>query len=174
MRSLSPSTVLEIGHGTGIVRDTLRLDGYVVTTLDIDPELGPDIIASVTSIPCSSKSFDAVLAAEILEHIRWEDVPRALSELARVSRKGVVIGLPYKGKAFYFSINLPKIPYIRWGFKIPSFKSHTFDGQHYWELGTREVSVRKFVELARQCGLKLKEQRWSFDDRRHVYFVFSV
>jgi SAM-dependent methyltransferase len=38
--------------------------------------------------------FDAVLAAEVLEHI--PDVESAAREIARVARKRVIIGVPYK------------------------------------------------------------------------------
>src|SRR5439155_2642894 len=39
-------------------------------------------------------AVDVALCGQVLEHLPWSDVPRALGELARVSRKGVVLTVP--------------------------------------------------------------------------------
>ena len=94
MRALGARTVLEVGPGSGLVTDWLRREGLEVTTLDMDPALGADVQASVTELPLGDDAFDAVLCAQVLEHMPFDAVERALAELARVATKGVVISVP--------------------------------------------------------------------------------
>jgi ubiquinone/menaquinone biosynthesis C-methylase UbiE len=86
--------VVEIGTGNGTVAAVLRARGLDVTTVDIDEKLGPDVVADVRRLPFPDGSFDTVLAAEILEHMPWEELPLAVSELSRVARRGAVVSVP--------------------------------------------------------------------------------
>ena len=55
--------------------------------LDIDPDVAPDIIASITDMaPVADGSVDAVWSAHNLEHLRAHEVPLALAEFRRVLR----------------------------------------------------------------------------------------
>jgi SAM-dependent methyltransferase len=87
-------TVLEVGPGAGVVTHWLRRAGVEVTTVDHDPELNPDLTASVTAMPVGDHSFDAVVCCQVLEHLRWEEAEAAIAELARVVRTGVILSLP--------------------------------------------------------------------------------
>lgn len=174
VRALSPESVLEIGPGEGIVTDTLRKDGVKVTTCDIAADLQPDVVASVTALPFNDNEFEVLLAAEILEHIKFEDVSQALSELERVARTHVVISLPHPGWVFSCEVKLPLIPRFGVLFQIPFFwKEHHFNGEHYWELGKRGYSVRRFVDCAKAQGLILDRSVKYSDDPVHRLFVFS-
>lgn len=168
-----PGSVLEVGPGTGVVSGILRKDGNRVKTLDIDTSLKPDIVASVTDIPCADGEFGVALAAEVLEHIHYRDVAKALSELARVSTLGVVISLPFRGRGFHFSLKLPGLKHVGFDFALESRQSHLFDGQHYWELGTQEVPLARFLGDATRAGLTLKRKFWHYDDRAHMFLVFT-
>ena len=175
IQSLHPATLLEVGPGEGIVTDALRKGGIRVTTCDIAADLSPDVVASVTSLPFKDQEFDAVLASEILEHIKYEDVPQALCELARVSSKHVVVSLPHPGWVFAVSLKVPLLPHTRVWFQIPFFwKTHRFNGEHYWELGKRGFPVSRFISLAREAGLELAKTVKYADDPVHRFFVFSV
>ena len=57
------ATCLEIGVGTGAVRDALRRQGVSVTTVDMDEALGVDRVGDVRTLPCADDEFDAVLCA---------------------------------------------------------------------------------------------------------------
>jgi SAM-dependent methyltransferase len=109
-----PSVVLEVGPGAGFVTWFLRHSGIDVKTLDIDETVSPDLVGSVTEIPLESGSVDVVLISEVLEHLPFPDVERALAELARVARSGVVISVPddrpYVGFSYplYFSPHLER------------------------------------------------------------------
>lgn len=175
IRTVSPKTVLEVGLGEGVVADHLKRKGIKVTTVDIAEDLQPDVVASVTDMPFKEGEFDVVLAAEILEHIRFEDVPKALSEIARVARTHAVISIPHPGYVFSFVFKLPLLPRTALLLKIPFFwQTHVFNGEHYWELGKRGYSVARFVKLAHDAGLVLERSRSYADDPAHRFFLFAV
>jgi ubiquinone/menaquinone biosynthesis C-methylase UbiE len=142
-----PQTVLEAGLGHGLVAQYLRDQGVVVTTLDIDPNLKSDIVGSITAIPLPDNSADCVLAAEVLEHIPFSEVPTALRELRRVARSRVVISVPdSRHTLFSVDLKVPLLPRLAAFLKIPSRKEHVFDGQHYWEMGKRGYSYERIAE----------------------------
>jgi len=176
VRQTNAASVLEVGVGTGLVAETLRKLGIETKTLDIDPALNPDLVGSVTDLPQHlTKTFDAALAAEVLEHLPWSEVPKALRELARVARTHVIVTLPYRGTIVAWSFKLPLIPWLTGLIKFPHlWKEHTFDGEHYWELGTRGRSVAAFRALSAQCGLRVVSEGHSPDDPGHYRFLFSI
>lgn len=169
-----PATVLEIGPGSGIVSEILKKMNIRVTTLDIDPRLEPNICADVAHLPFVSDSFDSILAAEILEHIPFSEVAVALKELARVSRKAIIITLPHFSH-FAPSIALkifPFVPRFSKVFPISLPVKHRFDGQHYWEIGKSGFSVsdikRLFVDLT---GVRLARDYIIEENPFHHVFV---
>jgi ubiquinone/menaquinone biosynthesis C-methylase UbiE len=169
-----PQTLLEIGVGSGVVARELKSRGVSVTTIDIAEDLHPDIVGSVTEMPFEADSFDCVLAAEILEHIEFVDVPKALQEIARVTRVYAVISIPHPGWVFSVAYKLPLLPYISLLFQIPFFwKIHQFNGEHYWELGKKGYGVERFTEAAKTAGLELVSLEKHADDPGHRFFLFK-
>jgi SAM-dependent methyltransferase len=61
-------------------------DSWTEIRLDIDPEVEPDLIGSVTDMSqlVSTATLDAVWSSHSLEHLRAHEVPKALSEFRRV------------------------------------------------------------------------------------------
>ncbi|MBX4192188.1 class I SAM-dependent methyltransferase [Candidatus Parcubacteria bacterium] len=175
VESVKPQSVLEIGVGSGVVERELRSRGFQVTTLDIAEDLKPNIVGSVTSMPVGDKQFDLTLAAEILEHIKFEDVPTALKEIVRVSKSHAVISIPHPGYVFSQVIKLPLLPRIEIFFQVPFFwQTHVFNGEHYWELGKKGFEVSKFLTLTREAGLELVKMQKFADDPAHRFFLFKV
>src|SRR3989344_6091131 len=86
--------ILEIGVGNKLSSEYLKGIGVKVTTCDFDPEIKPDIVADVRDIPVADKSYDAVAAFQILEHIPFSEFGKALKEFSRISKKHVIISLP--------------------------------------------------------------------------------
>ncbi len=174
VRSCSPSSVLEVGPGEGIVTEALRRDGVRVVTCDIAEDLHPDRVGSIVALPSTDGEFDLALAAEVLEHIRFDDVPQALKELRRVSALHVVVSLPHPGWVFSLSVKLPLLPYLNIFFQIPFFwQTHIFNGEHYWELGKKGYPVSRFVAVAHNAGLTLVRTQKHIDDPVHRLFLFK-
>lgn len=59
-------------------------DQWAETRLDIDPDVAPDVVASIVSLPLADASYAAVYSSHNLEHLAPDDVPRALAEFYRV------------------------------------------------------------------------------------------
>ena len=98
-----PSAVLEVGVGEGMIAERLaaRWPAARVVGLDLpDDDLGSEwhgrgfapLYADVGELPFPDRSFDLVLAIEVLEHVGDPDA--ALRELRRVARDLVVVSVP--------------------------------------------------------------------------------
>ena len=170
----APQDLLEVGVGAGIVARELRQVGVAVTTVDIAADLEPDVLGSVTDLPFKDASFDTVLAAEILEHISFDDVPQALHEIARVTKKYAVLSLPYPGYVFSIIFKFPLLSRTEFLLQVPFFwKTHVFNGEHYWELGKKCYPVSRFITAAHEAGLSLVSLEKFADDPAHRFFLFE-
>jgi len=152
--------VLEVGPGNGHTTWLLCQWGVAVETLDLDPALSPDLVGDVTAIPCPDRSFDVVLAAEVLEHLPPEEFGPALRELRRVCRGHVVLTLPapFLGLSLLAQGTFLGTRGLHLG--LPHWKRHRFDGQHYWEVGKRGTERRVVRRAIREQGFTiLREYR---------------
>lgn len=172
-----PESVLEIGTGPGIVIRAIRDFGVFGVTVDIDWRLRPMVGADITKLPFADKSFDCVLAAEVLEHIPFAEVGTAVKEIARVSRKSIVITLPHFSHfspSFALKI-FPFIPRVQKVFPISIFPpKHQFDGQHYWEIGKSGFSISSIRQLLTKfSGMKLVRDYLIEENPFHHVFVLT-
>lgn len=94
-------TVLHVGCGPykpEKLHSLFRNGEWREVRLDIDPNVKPDIVASITDLSAlSDGSVDAVFSSHNLEHLYPHEVPQALKEFRRVlkSPKGfALITLP--------------------------------------------------------------------------------
>ncbi len=92
---------LDIGARDGYFSIYLAKYFSKVIALDLEkPEINHEKIecvkGDVTDLSFSDESFDLVFCAEVLEHIPVELLEKACKELARVTKKQLVIGVPYK------------------------------------------------------------------------------
>lgn len=171
---LVPKNVLEIGPGNKTVTDALRKAGTEVTAVDIAPDLQPDVIASVLKLPFGENSFDAVLCAEVLEHLPFDKFTKALAEIHRVSKRFTILSLPHAGYVFSMEWKSPLLKKKQWIWKLPFFwKVHRFNGEHYWELGKRGYSVGKIKRIITAEGFVIREGEIHADDPAHYFFVLE-
>lgn len=62
--------VLFVGAGGELERLVRTILNQSVTTIDVDAKRRPDIVMSVTDLDFSPNSFDTVILAEVLEHVK--------------------------------------------------------------------------------------------------------
>lgn len=97
----SGSLALDIGARDCYLSKILAERFLQVVALDLEepsiehPTIVP-IAGSVIDLPFEDNHFDAVLCAEVLEHIPGHLLANACSEIARVAKGQVVIGVPYR------------------------------------------------------------------------------
>ena len=95
-------TLLDVGCGNGIflnylneARPDLELRGVDRSHTALTHVKVKKSQASITDLPFEDNSFDAVTCLEVLEHIPVPDYKKAISELARISKKYLIISVPY-------------------------------------------------------------------------------
>jgi SAM-dependent methyltransferase len=82
-------TALDVATGGGHVARRLREAGMNVVTIDSAPGMRPDVVSRGEDLPFADASFD-VVACRVAAH-HFDDVPKAVSEMARVSRDRVIL-----------------------------------------------------------------------------------
>jgi len=92
---------LDAGARDGYFSRMLARRFKTVVALDLEqPSFSyPRVVCvkgDVTHLSFDDSSFDLVVCAEVLEHIPSHALEKACSELARVTRKHLLVGVPYK------------------------------------------------------------------------------
>ena len=119
VRKLNPRNILEIGVGNKTVSNYLKQNGFSVTTCDLNKRLKPDYVADIRNLPFEDNCFDVILACEVLEHIPFKDIEIILKELRRITKKYVIISVPYISFYADFVLRFPRMdrifkrPYLR-------------------------------------------------------------
>lgn len=94
-------TALDVGARDGYLSRRLAERYAHVVALDLErpaidaPRIEP-VRGDITGLAFPDRQFDLVFCAEVLEHIPPVRLARACSELARVARRHVLIGVPYR------------------------------------------------------------------------------
>lgn len=170
---LRPDKVLEAGIGNGFVTRYLKRKGLNISTLDIEQELRPDIIGSVSSMPFVRNAFDVVACFQVLEHLPYGEFTRALREFHRISKKHVVLSLPDHTPVYRFNIELPRMKPIK---KLiphpcPRPSHHEYDGDHYWIIGKSNYSLTRIKQDILQTGFRIIKSFRVFEFSGHRFFI---
>jgi ubiquinone/menaquinone biosynthesis C-methylase UbiE len=163
----SPHKLLEIGIGNKIVSSYLKNKGFDIVTCDINPDLSPDVVADITNLPFEDQRFDTIIAFEVLEHLPWDETLKALDEIYRISRKKVIISLPYYCSCFEIILKLPfnklffKKSYLDFFIRVPMslFKTKIKTPDHYWEIGRKGFGLSKIRSVFSNKFIIEKEVR---------------
>ena len=141
-------SLIEIGVGSGLLGYLLRNGDFYYRSLDISLTLKPDVVGDVCNLPFESGSFDAVACFQVLEHLEFEQSVKAIEEMYRVAKKYLILSLPIKGIYWTYSIYIPTVGLKKFVIKRPfqRMKSHIFDGEHLWELGSKQVLLNDFID----------------------------
>ena len=94
------TTALDVGARDGHFSKLLAKSYTNVTALDLEKPCidAPNVTCTagdVTNLVFDNSVFDVVLCAEVLEHINPEHLATACSELSRVTKSYLLIGVPY-------------------------------------------------------------------------------
>jgi SAM-dependent methyltransferase len=164
---------LLVGVGSGTTLRELRARGRQVTALDIDPDLGPDVVGSVTELPFDDGAFAVSVCCEVLEHLPWSEFPRAAGELRRVTRGRLVFSVPdvryYAGLTAFAGIKVVRktlridVPRLV-GRQLPP------GSNHHWEIG-RGRTARQVRDALAGCGWTVEQE---FRDERNPYHRFYI
>ena len=171
---LNPASVLEVGVGDKVFGDFIKNNTPVAyTSLDVAEDLKPDVVGSILQLPFADRSFDVVCAFEVLEHLPFEQVDKAIAELARVARTHVLVSVPHFGPMLSFSLKIPFLPHLQLALKVPYPKVHIFNGQHYWELGKRGYPPSILRKRLLAHG-RLEKDFVPFNSAYHHFFVLRI
>lgn len=168
---LKPHNILEIGVGDGVFRDYVKNNTAIAyQSVDIAEDLHPDVVGSVTTLPFADNAYDVVCAFEVLEHIPLAEFEKALTEISRVARSYTVISLPHFGPPVQFLLKIPFFRVVRFSLKIPFPRRHSFNGQHYWEIGKRGCSI-KTIRASLEKYFEIIREFVPFENQYHHFFV---
>lgn len=104
VRHLDFESALDVGCGNGAAVALLSEAGKQAKGVDVSPtaaamarEFGRDCVeGSILEIPVPDDSFDLLMSTDVFEHLRPEDVDRAISECFRVARKYLALRIATK------------------------------------------------------------------------------
>lgn len=169
--NLGSQNVLEIGVGDKVVGNYLENELKIkYTSVDINQNLSPSIVASIDNLPISDNSFDLVLACEVLEHLPYNHLSSSLEELSRVSSKHVIISLPHFGPPIKISFKLPFFPEVKLALKLSWPKRHYFNGQHYWEIGKKSFGPGRIRQDLEKHFI-IQKEFIPFENQYHHFYV---
>lgn len=175
--ALEPKTMLEVGIGNGFVSRYLKGEGINITTCDINKDLNPDYVSSVTQLPFQNNSFHLVMACEILEHMPYQETLKALGELARVSSQWVLISLPDATRTFRIELPIPKIGKWKKLITLPKRNppAHVVTDKegHHWEIGKKDYPLNRITRDMEKAGLAVKKTYRIFEFPYHRFFVLE-
>jgi len=168
-----PKSVLVIGPGDKIVTDILTRLGLVIKTADIDPNLSPDYLVSVTDLTSVIyEKFDLVLCSQVLEHLTYDNFEKSLREIKSLANEHVLLTLPYRSfRLLNLVIDIILLPKLFFSVEAPRhFKEFKFDGEHHWELGAKNYPVsriksdlRKYFRIESHDFVKANPYHYYFD-----------
>ena len=142
------TTVLDAGCGEGVLVEEfharLKIEG-------LDPNYSSALVlkGSLTALPYGDARFERALCLDVLEHLTFDDQPRALAELHRVIKPGGELLVTVPNLAHLQS----RVHFLLRGrlIRTASLAKHPGDRP-----------VQEYLELASHAGFRLVERRGIF------------
>jgi SAM-dependent methyltransferase len=145
----APGTrVLDAGCGEGVLveeyAERLAIEG-------LDPNYGSNLVrtGSLTALPYADFTFDRALCLDVLEHLTFEEQPRALGELYRVLKPGGELLVSIPNLAHLQS----RIHFLLQGRLIRTASEYKHPGDR---------PATDYIALARRAGFTLTSRRGIF------------
>jgi SAM-dependent methyltransferase len=145
-----PSTtrVLDAGCGEGVLVEEYA-DRLNITGVDANYSSARVTHGSLMALPFPDASFDRALCLDVLEHLAYEDQPRALAELFRVLGPG--------GELF---VSVPNLAHLQSRIQFLLRGRLIRTASEYKHPGDRPVF--EYLQLARRAGFELQRRRGIF------------
>jgi SAM-dependent methyltransferase len=166
---LGAADVLEIGTGSGMVRNCMKPLVREYRVLDINPNLEPDVLADVRVLqPELVERFDCLIAADVLEHLPFTELAEVGANLFAYLKPGghALITIPHRQSNFLF-MSPTQVPHV---FTLPtgflSFgafyrrfikRKIWIDPNHSWEIGDGIVRVKDVEAVFRSLGFTVEK-----------------
>jgi len=161
-------SVLEIGVGTGFTANYLRSKGVNVTTLDIDPDKKPDIVANIV-IYKFSDTYDHILAFQVFEDIPFDKFIEVIKKIGKVCRKYLFMSIPRcEHVIFRAEFKLPKIGYRK--LEITLKRRKIIEPHHYWEIDYKRITADKIRAIIEKEEFKQVQKYKVFSN---IFFAFK-
>jgi len=142
------SSILEVGCGNGIIINEIAKSKFAVGLDFSNTALKyvnrEKVMGDCVNLPFAAKTFDMVIAAEVLEHLDQRTLNNTLLELQRVAKRYILVSVPFREK--------PWETFVKCG--------HC--GHAYSPYGHQQYFDRKRVEWL----IKSKQQVVEFSGRR--------
>jgi SAM-dependent methyltransferase len=140
--------VLDAGCGEGVLVDEYASRLAIV---GVDANYSSDRVThgSITSLPFDTGSFERALCLDVLEHLSYDDQPRALAELWRVLTTGGELLVSVPNLAHLQS----RLHFLMRGRLIRTASEHKHPGDR---------PVGEYLDLARRAGFTLIARRGIF------------
>jgi SAM-dependent methyltransferase len=147
--ALPPETrVLDAGCGEGVIVEEYA-ERLAITGVDANYASGRVRHGSVTALPFEAGTFDRTLCLDVLEHLQYEEQPRAFAELHRVLRPGGELLVSVPNLAHLQS----RIHFLLLGRLIRTASEFKHPGDR---------PVAEYLRLARAAGFTLAARRGIF------------
>lgn len=172
--ALKPKKVLEIGIGNGKVAEKVKKAGILVTTLDFDKKLRPDIVAETTNLPLEENSFDLISCFEVLEHSPYSQFKSSLCQIHKVTKKYALLSMPDVSRQYPFVIPALKKIIKKIIGRPEKTEIHVFGGQHYWEIGKTGYLLEKILKDIKKSGFLIKKTFLDKNCPNRRFFILKI
>jgi len=150
------ASVLNVGAGgevAGVLAAHAAPRSFRVTSLDIDPGRGPDVVGDVAEHDFGDQRFDAVVMCEVLEHVR--EPGRAIANVHRALSPGGVLIL---STPFIFPLHDQPHDYYRFTrhgleWLLRDFSEVAIAPRNTWAEAINVLAVRLIKEKNPACRL---------------------
>lgn len=150
--------ILDVGGYPAPMRTVLPEHRWVVCDPLVDTP-GDQVQGSAWQLPFADKAFEVSVSLDVLEHIAPEHRTEVLSEMARVSRRGLVISFPQNTDTVVQAETAVRERYEQW-----HGKPHPWLAEHAWyDLPDRAALVDHLAHIGGSTRVFPvgKIQRWA-------------
>lgn len=159
--------ILELGVGAHFLSDILKRRGFVIKTLDIDPDKHADYTASALDFDYDTESFDTLLAFEVFEHIPFLTLQKVIGQVSQSGIQQILFSVPACQRSIVqLSVKMPFLGMRDWSLRVPAGRIRT--PAHFWELGrtSRTMGENKELISLTQMTSVFTDQGWSLTKLR--------